>query len=44
MTSTKPTPGKTPMEVPGDNHEQGHSIADPVTRPGQQQQGRGGRV
>lgn len=43
MTSTKPTPGKTPMEVPGDNHEQGHSIADPVTRPGQQQQGSGDR-
>ena len=49
MTSNNPTPGanpetnpgKTPTEVPGDNHEQGHSINDPVTKPGQQQPNEG---
>jgi hypothetical protein len=45
MTSNNPTPGDgkqgdTPMEVPGDNHEQGHTITDnPGNR--QQQQGSG---
>ena len=33
----------TPIEVPGEKHEQGHSIGDPAKKQGQQQQGSGGR-
>nr|WP_298689392.1 hypothetical protein [uncultured Dongia sp.] len=31
-----------PMEVPGEKHEQGHTVSDPVKSP-QQQQGAGGK-
>lgn len=47
MTSNKGNksePGGTPMEVPGEKHEQGHTVADPRRQnQGQQSQGSGGK-
>ena len=43
MTNPKNPTETTPMEVPGDNHEQGHNISDPIKSPQQQQQGSGGK-
>lgn len=47
MTSNKDSktePGSTPVEVPGEKHEQGHTIADPKQQnQGQQNQGSGGK-
>jgi hypothetical protein len=44
MTTQKPTDNPTqtpPMEVPGEKHDQGHTVSDSVKAPPQQQQGAG---
>jgi len=44
MTAQNPTKNPNqnpPMEVPGDNHEQGHNISDPIKNPQQQQRASG---
>ncbi|WP_303980814.1 hypothetical protein [Dongia mobilis] len=41
---TSKNPGNIPTEVPGEKHEQGHTISDPVTRRGQDQRQQGDRI